>query len=219
MSRPNMRFVRSRAPTASGSDAARPATCGQARTMAVRPARPPCRVGVVAAKGIGRVDELLALAKADAALPPVARTAVTCMAQHLEALDLSIGAVDEEIAKAHRQNPVSRLLDEFPALGAGARRDRQRSARPRGAAFPIRAGVFEGVATRDCALTPWPAVRCGIWMQFRTASAASDLVSFPAWTTTAGTAWKVTVMAELQANSGGSGGERRQLARSSTFQE
>jgi transposase len=39
------------------------------------------------------------------------------MAQHLEALDLSIGAVDEEIAKAHRQNPVSRLLDEIPGVG------------------------------------------------------------------------------------------------------
>ena len=30
---------------------------------------------------------------------------------------------------------------------------------------------------------------------------------FPAWTTTAGSAWKVTVMAELLSNSGGIGGE------------
>ena len=89
------------------------------RTMAVNALRGHlAEFGVVAAKGIGRVDELLALAKRHAALPPVAEpTAVTCMAQHLEALDLSIGAVDEEIAKAHRQNPVSRLLDEIPGVG------------------------------------------------------------------------------------------------------
>ena len=114
MSRPNMRFV----PVKSAEQQAvlmlhktRDLLVKQ-RTMAVNALRGHlAEFGVVAAKGIGRVDELLALAKADAALPPVARTAVTCMAQHLEALDLSIGAVDEEIAKAHRQNPVSRLLD------------------------------------------------------------------------------------------------------------
>ena len=42
---------------------------------------------------------------------------MACMAQHLEGLDLSIGTVDEEIAKAHRQNPISRLLDEIPGVG------------------------------------------------------------------------------------------------------
>jgi NitT/TauT family transport system permease protein len=48
----------------------------------------------------------------------------------------------------------------------------------------------------------------GIWMRFRTIT-APHLTSylFPAWTTTAGTAWKVTVMAELLSNSGGLGGE------------
>ena len=120
MSRPNMRFV----PVKSAEQQAvlmlhktRDLLVKQ-RTMAVNALRGHlAEFGVVAAKGIGRVDELLALAKADAALPPVARAAVTCMAQHLEALDLSIGAVDEEIAKAHRQNPVSRLLDEIPGVG------------------------------------------------------------------------------------------------------
>jgi len=69
------------------------------------------------AKGIGRVDELLALAEMDAALPHIARAAVTCVAHHLEGLDLSIETVDDEIAKAHGQNPTSRLLDEIPGVG------------------------------------------------------------------------------------------------------
>jgi transposase len=48
---------------------------------------------------------------------PILPAAVACMAGHLEGLDLSIEAVDEEIAKAHRQNPISRLLDEIPGIG------------------------------------------------------------------------------------------------------
>ena len=78
------------------------------------------------------------------------------------------------------------------------------------AAVPISfAGGLEGVATRDRALDAM--ARCfgaGAWMRFRTIT-APHLISylFPAWTTTAGTAWKVTVMAELLSNSGGIGGE------------
>jgi NitT/TauT family transport system permease protein len=78
------------------------------------------------------------------------------------------------------------------------------------AALPICfAGGLEGVATRDRSLD---AMACsfgaGAWMRFRTVT-APHLISylFPAWTTTAGTAWKVTVMAELLSNTGGIGGE------------
>ena len=117
------------------------------RTMAVNALRGHlAEFGVVAAKGIGRVDELLALAKADAALPPVARTAVTCMAQHLEALDLFIGAVDEEIAKAHRQNPVSRLL--MDSRRWDAHRVGYRGQRFRSGAVQVRARL-RGVAWSD----------------------------------------------------------------------
>ncbi len=108
MSRPDMRFV----PIKSADQQAvlmlhktRELLVKQ-RTMAVNALRGHlAEFGIVAAKGIGRVDELLALAKA------------ACMAQHLEGLDLSIETVDEEIAKAHRQNPISRLLDEIPGIG------------------------------------------------------------------------------------------------------
>jgi NitT/TauT family transport system permease protein len=48
----------------------------------------------------------------------------------------------------------------------------------------------------------------GPWMRFRTIT-LPHLVSylFPAWTTTAGSAWKITVMAELLSNTGGLGGD------------
>ncbi|MGD9845246.1 MAG: ABC transporter permease [Variibacter sp.] len=78
------------------------------------------------------------------------------------------------------------------------------------AALPIAfAGGLEGVATRDRTLDAMArAFGAGAWMRFRTVT-APHLISylFPAWTTTAGTAWKVTVMAELLSNSGGIGGE------------
>ncbi|MCW5620431.1 MAG: ABC transporter permease [Burkholderiales bacterium] len=78
------------------------------------------------------------------------------------------------------------------------------------AAMPISfAGGLEGVATRDRALDAMArSFGASIWLRFRTVT-VPHLISylFPAWTTTAGTAWKVTVMAELLSNSGGIGGE------------
>lgn len=77
------------------------------------------------------------------------------------------------------------------------------------AALPISfAGGLEGVATRDRALDQMArSFGAGGWMRFRTIT-LPHLISylFPAWTTTAGTAWKVVVMAELLSNTGGIGG-------------
>ena len=88
------------------------------RTMSVNALRGHlAEFGLVAAKGIGHVDELLVLAQADAALPQIATSAVECLARHLEGLDRSIKAMDDEIARAHRQNQTSRLLDEVPGVG------------------------------------------------------------------------------------------------------
>ena len=120
MSRPEMRFV----PAKSTDQQAvlmlhktRELLVKQ-RTMSVNALRGHlAEFGIVVAKGIGRVDELIALAKADTKLPQIAKSAVECLAQHLEGLDQSIEAVEDEIAKAHRQNPTSRLLDEIPGIG------------------------------------------------------------------------------------------------------
>ncbi|MBN9446821.1 MAG: ABC transporter permease subunit, partial [Bosea sp.] len=78
------------------------------------------------------------------------------------------------------------------------------------ASLPISfAGGLEGVATRDRALEAMAkSFGAGRFMRLRTVT-APHLVSylFPAWTTTAGSAWKVTVMAELLSNAGGLGGD------------
>jgi transposase len=88
------------------------------RTMAVNALRGHlAEFGLVVAKSIGRVDDLLELARLDTKLPPAAKAALACLARHLEGLDLSIEALNEEIALAHEQNPTSRLLDEIPGVG------------------------------------------------------------------------------------------------------
>ncbi len=78
------------------------------------------------------------------------------------------------------------------------------------AALPISfAGALEGVATRDRSLDAMARVYgVGPLRRFATIT-VPHLLSylFPAWTITAGTAWKVAVMAELLANAGGIGGE------------
>ena len=78
------------------------------------------------------------------------------------------------------------------------------------AALPISfAAGLQGVATRDRALDAMArSFGAGPWLRFRTVT-LPHLVSylFPAWTTTAGSAWKITVMAELLSNSGGLGGD------------
>ena len=120
MSRPDMRFV----PIKSADQQAvlmlhktREMFVKQ-RTMSVNALRGHlAEFGIVVAKGIGRVDELLALAQSDATLPQIAKSAVAGLAQHLEGLDQSIEAVEDEIARAHGQNPTSCLLDEIPGIG------------------------------------------------------------------------------------------------------
>ena len=78
------------------------------------------------------------------------------------------------------------------------------------ASLPISfAGGLEGVATRDRGLDAMArSFGAGALMRLRTVT-APHMVSylFPAWTTTAGSAWKVTVMAELLSNAGGLGGD------------
>ena len=71
------------------------------------------------------------------------------------------------------------------------------------------AGALEGVAKRDRQLeTMAQAFGASRLFQVRTITVPHVLsYLFPAWTTTAGSAWKVTVMAELLSNTGGIGGE------------
>jgi len=120
VSRPGMRFV----PIKSAQDQAtlmlhktRELLVKQ-RTMSVNALRGHLfEFGLIAAKGIGRVDELLDLAEKDATLPNAARSVVKVLAQHLEGLDKSIDDLEDDIAGAHAQSEMSRLLDEVPGVG------------------------------------------------------------------------------------------------------
>jgi transposase len=88
------------------------------RTMSVNALRGHlAEFGLVVAKGIGRVGELLELAKADGSLPEAAKDAVKLMALHLEGLDRSIDAVEDKIAAANAGNRTSRLIDRIPGVG------------------------------------------------------------------------------------------------------
>jgi transposase len=88
------------------------------RTMGVNALRSHLsEFGIVAAKGIGRIDELIEKAKDDATLPGSAKAALQILVQQLEAIGVSIAALDQEIARAHAQNPVSRLLAGIPGIG------------------------------------------------------------------------------------------------------
>jgi transposase len=88
------------------------------RTMSVNALRGHlAEFGLVVAKGIGRVGELLELASADRSLPETAKDAVKLMALHLEGLDRSIDAVEDKIAAANAGNRTSQLIDRIPGVG------------------------------------------------------------------------------------------------------
>ena len=73
--------------------------------------------GIIAAKGIGRVDELLELAESDAMLPNAATAGVKVLSQALEGLDKAIDDLEDEITSAHAQNEMTRLLYKVPGIG------------------------------------------------------------------------------------------------------
>jgi transposase len=73
--------------------------------------------GLVVAKGIGRVDELLDLAESDASLPEAAKATVKTFTQILEGLGKAIDELEKEIAEVHAQSETSRLLDGVPGIG------------------------------------------------------------------------------------------------------
>ena len=73
--------------------------------------------GLVVAKGIERVDELLDLANNDASLPEEAGKMVELLALHLEGLDRSIEAAERKIVAASARSQTSQLLDRIPGVG------------------------------------------------------------------------------------------------------
>jgi transposase len=120
VSRPDMRFVPIKS---AGNQAAlmlhktRELLIKQ-RTMSVNALRGHLsEFGLVAAKGIGHADELVEMAKEDATLPAAAKAVVKVFAAQLEAINASIATLEREIAGAHAQSEVSKLLASVPGVG------------------------------------------------------------------------------------------------------
>jgi transposase len=116
MSRPNMRFV----PVKSeGQQATLMAHKSREllikqRTMGVNALRGHlAEFGVVDAKGIGHVEELVEKA-ADADLPAMVQATLGVLLAQLRSLDAAIDELERAIVADHRRNPVSRLAAGVP---------------------------------------------------------------------------------------------------------
>jgi transposase len=75
--------------------------------------------GVVAASGIWRLEQLVAMAHTTPAsqLPELARQCIDLIVAQLEALAERIGAVDQSIRAWHRRNEASQRLETIPGIG------------------------------------------------------------------------------------------------------
>ena len=120
MSRPDMRFV----PIKSADQQAalmlhktRELLVKQ-RTMIVNALRGHLsEFGLIAAKGIQRVHELVALALGEEGLPEAARQAAALLAEQSEQLEGTIDTLEKKIAETSAKYPMVRLLKEIPAIG------------------------------------------------------------------------------------------------------
>jgi transposase len=74
--------------------------------------------GVVAARGISRLRDLLPALETGASLiPELARQTLLLIAQLIEALTIQIRKIDSELLHWHRANPVSQRLETIPGVG------------------------------------------------------------------------------------------------------
>lgn len=74
-------------------------------------------LGVIAAKGTTKVVALVEILVADADIPAAARAMFAEMGAHIADLDAKVDALDVQLAKLHKANPVSRLLADIPGIG------------------------------------------------------------------------------------------------------
>jgi transposase len=73
--------------------------------------------GLIAAKGIDKIDLLLARIAQDETLPPLARDMFGDLAREWSGLQGEVKAVEARLTAWHRHNQASRRLAEVPAIG------------------------------------------------------------------------------------------------------
>ena len=73
--------------------------------------------GLIAAKGLDKIEPLLARIEQDAALPKLARELFAAHGQEHAQLELQIEQIEAKLMAWHRQNELSRRLAELPTIG------------------------------------------------------------------------------------------------------
>ena len=74
--------------------------------------------GIVAPKGIARVDTLLAMVASNPQLPPEAREMLQFLGRQIARQDEELAAINAKLKKLHKANAVSQLLEAVPGIGA-----------------------------------------------------------------------------------------------------
>ena len=76
-------------------------------------------LGIVTAKGIHRVADLLAelVGAEDDKIPPLARASLRCLADQIEAIETQIEALEVRIVEWHKGNEASQRLVKIPGVG------------------------------------------------------------------------------------------------------
>jgi transposase len=120
MSRPTMRFVPGKTPEQQAAlmlvgvrdrlVRARTQLCNAIRGYAME-------FGLIAAKGIDKLEELLTRIAADESLPALARRLFAGQAQELARLQAQIAEADAELAAWHKQDERARRLARIPGVG------------------------------------------------------------------------------------------------------
>jgi transposase len=73
--------------------------------------------GVIAGRGLGRIGALLSALEQEPAIPPAAKAMFTVLGQEIAQLDTRIEQLDDQLAAAHKANPVSQCLATMPGIG------------------------------------------------------------------------------------------------------
>lgn len=120
MSRPTMRFVAAKTPA---NQAALMLVSLRDRLVRTRTQLSnairghAAEFGLVAAKGLDKIEPLLARIAADETLPALARELFAAQGEEYRALQARLAAVDARLRAWHRANACSRRLTQIPGIG------------------------------------------------------------------------------------------------------
>jgi transposase len=122
VTRPNMHFVPIKTPEQQAAlmmHRSREMLVGQ-RTALVNALRGHlAELGIITAKGIHRVADLLAglIGTDDVKIPPLARASLRCLAAQIETVEMQIAKLEALILEWHKGNEASRRLAKIPGVG------------------------------------------------------------------------------------------------------